>query len=45
MLKSLINILTANSTITEAKQRLAEMKYEHSRMQEVLDEDRDLHSI
>ena len=45
MLKSLINILTANSTITEAKQRLAEMKYEHSRMQEVLGEDRDLHSI
>ena len=35
----------ANSTITEAKQRLAEMKYEHSRMQEVLGEDRDLHSI
>ena len=26
----------ANSTITKAKQRLAEMKYEHSRMQEVL---------
>ena len=45
MLKSLINILTANSTITEAKQRLAEMKYEHSRMQEVLGEDRDLHAI
>ena len=35
----------ANATITEAKQRLAEMKYEHSRMQEVLGEDRDLHSI
>ena len=35
----------ANSIITEAKQRLAEMKYEHSRMQEVLGEDRDLHSI
>ena len=35
----------ANSTITKAKQRLAEMKYEHSRMQEVLGEDRDLHSI
>ena len=45
MLESLINILTANSTITEAKQRLAEMKYEHSRMQEVLGEDRDLQSI
>ena len=35
----------ANSTITKAKQRLAEIKYEHSRMQEVLGEDRDLHSI
>ena len=35
----------ANFIITEAKQRLAEMKYEHSRMQEVLGEDRDLHSI
>lgn len=35
----------ANATITEAKQRLAEMKYEHSRMQEVLGEDRDLQSI
>ena len=35
----------ANSIITEAKQRLAEMKYEHSRMQEVLGEDRDLQSI
>ena len=35
----------ANATITEAKHRLAEMKYEHSRMQEVLGEDRDLHSI
>ena len=35
----------ANATITEVKQRLAEMKYEHSRMQEVLGEDRDLHSI
>ena len=35
----------ANSTITEAKQRLAEMKYEHTRMQEVLGEDRYLHSI
>lgn len=35
----------ANSTITEAKQRLAEMKYEHSGMQEVLGEDRDLQSI
>ena len=35
----------ANSTIMEAKQRLAEMKYEHCRMQEVLGEDRDLHSI
>ena len=35
----------ANATITEAKQRLAEMKYQHSRMQEVLDEDSDLHSI
>ena len=34
-----------NATITEAKQRLAEMKYEHSRMQEVLGEDRDLQSI
>lgn len=35
----------ANATITEAKHRLAEMKYEHSRMQEVLGEDMDLHSI
>ena len=35
----------ANSTITKAKQRLAEIKYEHSRMQEVLGEDRDLQSI
>ena len=35
----------ANATITEAKQRLAEMKYEHSRMQEVIGEDRDLQSI
>ena len=35
----------ANSTITKAKQRLAEMKYEHSRMQEVLGEDMDLQSI
>ena len=35
----------ANSTITEAKQRLAEMKYEHSRMQEVLGEDWNLHSV
>lgn len=35
----------ANSTLTKAKQRLAEMKYEHSRMQEVLGEDRDLQSI
>ena len=35
----------ANATITEAKQRLAEMKYEHSRMQGVLGEDRDLQSI
>ena len=35
----------ANATITEAKQRLAEMRYEHSRMKEVLGEDRDLHSI
>ena len=35
----------ANATITEAKQRLAEMKYEHSRMKEVLGEDRDLQSI
>lgn len=35
----------ANSIITEAKQRLAEMKYEHSRMQEVLGEDRDLRSV
>ena len=35
----------ANATITEAKHRLAEMKYEHSRMKEVLGEDRDLQSI
>ena len=35
----------ANATITEAKQRLAEMKHEHSRMMDVLGEDRDLHSI
>ena len=35
----------ANSTITEAKRRLAAMKYEHCRMKEVLGEDRDLHSI
>lgn len=35
----------ANATITEAKQRLAEMKCEHSRMKEVLGEDRNLHSI
>ena len=35
----------ANATITEVKQRLAEMKYKHSRMQEVLGEDRDLQSI
>ena len=35
----------ANATITEAKQRLAEMKHEHSRMIDVLGEDRDLHSI
>ena len=35
----------ANATITEAKHRLAEMKYEHSRMKDVLGEDRDLQSI
>ena len=35
----------ANATITEAKHRLAEMKYGHSRMKEVLGEDRDLQSI
>lgn len=35
----------ANATITEAKQRLAEMKHEHGRMVEVLGEDRNLQSI
>ena len=35
----------ANSTITEAKHRLAEMKYEHSRMMDILGEDRDLQSV